>query len=102
MSDVTIYVLNPRTLGARVAGVLAAVRAGLRVAEGAEQLEILDAVVCAVPILVLELKRDGLAHPQDDPVALREVDVFTLVALIRPVQVVYESVLERDVREAAV
>ena len=95
-------VLDPRSLGARVARVFAPVRAGLRVAECAEQLEVLDAVVCAVAVLVLELERDGFAHPHDDPVLCCEMYVLALVALIWPLQVVNEAVLEREVREAAV
>jgi len=94
-------VLEPRTLGARVARVLPAVRAGLGVAQRAQELEVLDSVVCAIPVLVLELQRDGLVHPRDDAVALDEVHVLALVALVRPVQVVDETVLERHVVEVA-
>jgi len=95
-------VLNPRAFGARVARVLATVCAGLRVAECTEQLEVLDAVVLAIAVLVLELERDGLVHPHDDPVLCCEVYVFALVALVRPLQVVDQAVLERHVVEAAV
>jgi hypothetical protein len=72
------------------------------VAEGAEQLEVLDPIVCAVPVLVLELERHGLVHPRDHPVALCEVDVLALVALVGPLQVVHEAMLQGHVVKAAV
>jgi len=72
------------------------------VAERAEELEVLDAIVCAFAVLVLELERDGLVHPHDDAVLRFEMHVLALVALVRPLEVVDEAVLEGDVREAAV
>ena len=71
-------------------------------AQRAQELEVLDSVVCAIPVLVLELQRDGLVHPRDHPVALCEVHVLALAALVRPVQVVDEAVFQRHVVEAAV
>jgi len=64
------------------------------VAQGAEELEVLDAVVGAVAVLVLELQCHRLVHPRDDAVLRLEVHVFALVALVRPLQVVDETVLE--------
>jgi len=43
------------------------------VAQGTEKLEVLNAIVCAIPVLVLELERHRLVHPRDDSVAFREV-----------------------------
>ena len=85
-----------------MACVLPTVRAGLRVAEGAEELEVLDAVVGAVAVLVLELERYGVVHPQDDPVAFREVHILALVALVRPLEVMYEAMLQGNIVKSAI
>jgi len=72
------------------------------VAQRAEQLEVLDAIVCPVPVLVLELERYGVVHPQDDPVAFREVHILALIALVRPLEVMYEAMLQGNVVKSAI
>jgi len=97
-----VDVRNPCTLCARVACVFAAVCAGLGVAQRTEKLEVLNAIVCAVPVLVLELERHRLVHPHDDPVAFREVHILALVALVRPLEVMHEAMLQGNVVKAAI